>query len=136
MRKPFSGFCRALPILAVLLAPAIAGQGAHAQTEVQAAEGGYPSDPESLTIGRKMAEDNCSSCHAVGVEGDSPDPQAPAFRNLSQRYPVSSLEESLAEGIVTGHNDMPEFVLQPDDIERFLGYLSSIQVQKNAEPIK
>ncbi|MBD8890317.1 c-type cytochrome [Roseibium litorale] len=101
------------------------------QTGAQAQESNYPDDPESLAIGRKIAEDNCSPCHAVGAEGESPDPQAPAFRDLSQRYPVSSLEESLAEGIVTGHNDMPEFVLQPDDIERFLGYLSSIQVQKD-----
>ena len=98
---------------------------------VWAQESNYPNDSASLAVGKLIAEDNCSPCHAIGAEGESPDPQAPAFRDLSQLYPVSSLEESLAEGIVTGHNDMPEFILQPDDIERFLGYLTSIQVQKD-----
>ncbi|WP_235860507.1 c-type cytochrome [Roseibium suaedae] len=96
-----------------------------------AQESDYPNDPASLAIGRTIAEENCASCHAIGPEGESPNAEAPAFRDLSQRYPISDLEESLAEGIVTGHNDMPEFVLQPDNINQFLGYLSSIQVQKD-----
>jgi hypothetical protein len=33
---------------------------------------------------------------------------------LEARYPLEALEEALAEGIVTGHPDMPQFALEPD----------------------
>ena len=40
---------------------------------------------------------------------------------------METLEESLAEGIVTGHADMPEIVWEPDQITDFLAWLASIQ---------
>ena len=33
---------------------------------------------------------------------------APPLRTLHQRYPIDSLGEALAEGISTGHGDMPD----------------------------
>ena len=33
----------------------------------------------------------------------------------------------LAEGIVTGHADMPEFVLTPDEIGAVISYLESLE---------
>ena len=36
------------------------------------------------------------------------------------------LEEALAEGISTGHPDMPEFVATPDQIDAILDYISSL----------
>ena len=62
----------------------------------------------------------------VGTSGDSPRSEAPPFRTLSQRYPVAQLAEALAEGIVTGHNDMPQFVFAPDEIEAIIAYLDAI----------
>ena len=46
--------------------------------------------------------------------------RAPAFRDLSKRYPIQHLAEALAEGIVTGHSDMPEFTFEPCEIEALL----------------
>jgi mono/diheme cytochrome c family protein len=63
--------------------------------------------------GEALVRENCSRCHAIGKEGDSPHPPAPPFRTLSSKYPVEDLAESLAEGIVSGHPDMPIFRLQP-----------------------
>ena len=77
--------------------------------------------------GRAFAEKNCVKCHALGIEGESPLEKAPPFRTFGEKWPVESLAESLAEGIVTGHADMPEFVLSPDEIGDFLGYLRSLQ---------
>ena len=88
---------------------------------------GYPTDATSLATGRELAEIHCATCHAVGEDDTSAQPLAPAFRYLGRRYPLSSLEESLAEGIVTGHDGMPEFAFEPEDIDNFLGYLVSIQ---------
>ncbi|MBA5777650.1 cytochrome c [Stappia sp. F7233] len=80
-----------------------------------------------IALGKRLAEENCAVCHAVTEEGASPHPAAVPFRELSGRYPIDSLEEALAEGIVTGHPFMPEFELEPEEVTAFLAYLSSIQ---------
>jgi cytochrome c len=80
-----------------------------------------------MDTGRQIAETHCSSCHAVGVAGESPRPEAPPFRTLSQSYRVSTLEEALAEGISVGHPAMPAFEFQPNEIDALVGYLESIQ---------
>jgi hypothetical protein len=42
---------------------------------------------------------------------------------------VEDLAESLAEGIVSGHPEMPIFVFNAHDVEAIIQYLDSIQVQ-------
>lgn len=69
----------------------------------------------------------CARCHAVGRIGDSPLPAAPPFHVLHERYPVESLEESLAEGIVTGHPDMPEFSFDSGQVGDVIAYLKSLE---------
>jgi cytochrome c len=77
--------------------------------------------------GKALVEGNCARCHATGKTGNSTHPDAPPFRILSQRYPLDSLEEALAEGISTGHPDMPEFVATPDQISAIIDYIGSLQ---------
>lgn len=77
--------------------------------------------------GKAMVEANCSRCHAVDTTGESTHPDAPPFRTLSTRYPIDALEEALAEGISTGHQDMPEFIATPDQIKAIIAYIASIQ---------
>ena len=38
--------------------------------------------------------------------------------------------KSLAEGIVSGHPDMPIFVFDPHDVAAIVQYLESIQIEK------
>ena len=80
--------------------------------------------------GEALVRENCSRCHAIGKEGDSPHPPAPPFRTLSSKYPVEDLAESLAEGIVSGHPDMPVFVFNPPEVKAIIEYLQSIQEKK------
>jgi mono/diheme cytochrome c family protein len=84
-------------------------------------------DKDLTAKGEVLVKENCSRCHAIGKEGDSPHPEAPPFRTLSSKYPVADLAESLAEGIVSGHPDMPIFVFDPHDVEAIIDYLESIQ---------
>jgi mono/diheme cytochrome c family protein len=77
--------------------------------------------------GRALAEENCARCHAVGRDDQSPLAEAPPFRTLHERYPVESLAEALAEGILTGHRDMPQFAFEPEEIEDLLQYLKSLE---------
>ncbi len=70
---------------------------------------------------------HCASCHSISRVGPSPLAIAPPFRTLHQKYPVESLTESLAEGIVTGHATMPEFRLDPDQIGDVIAFLKSLE---------
>lgn len=79
--------------------------------------------------GEVLVRKSCSPCHAIGKEGDSPHKEAPPFRALSAKYPIDDLAESLAEGIVSGHLDMPIFVFSPHDVEAVIQYMQSIQAQ-------
>ena len=79
--------------------------------------------------GEVLVRKNCSPCHAIGKKGDSPHKEAPPLRTLSAKYPIDDLAESLAEGIVSGHPDMPIFVFGPHDVEAVIQYLESIQTQ-------
>ncbi|MDV2965764.1 cytochrome c [Nitratireductor aquimarinus] len=82
---------------------------------------------ELVAYGRELIETNCSSCHAVSATDESTHPEAPPFRELSQRYPLEALEEAFAEGIVVGHPDMPVFIAEPDQIDAILTYLATLQ---------
>ena len=79
--------------------------------------------------GQEIAQTHCSSCHAVERGGESPAPEAPPFRTLSQNYRVTDLEEALAEGISVGHPAMPEFQFSPDDAHALVSYLQAIQAR-------
>lgn len=82
---------------------------------------------QNLKHGEELLVKNCASCHAVGRNGESSNKLAPPFRTLGQRYPVESLEESLGEGIMSGHPDMPEFKFDAKDVDAIIVYLKSIQ---------
>ena len=88
---------------------------------------GAAPDQEQLKRGEELLQRDCARCHAVGRTGASPRQEAPAFRTLGQRYPIESLEESLAEGIMSGHPDMPEFSFDAGDVGAIIVYLKSIQ---------
>jgi mono/diheme cytochrome c family protein len=76
--------------------------------------------------GKALAALNCARCHALGREGESPMEGAPPFREFAAKWPLDALEEALAEGIVTGHPEMPEFKLTPDQISAFIAYLETL----------
>jgi cytochrome c len=91
-----------------------------------------PSPPTER--GQEIAQQYCSSCHAIGLTGESAAPEAPPFRTLSANYRVNTLEEALAEGISVGHPAMPQFEFAPDDVDALIAYLRSIQTSPQREP--
>lgn len=84
-------------------------------------------DAEELKRGEELVRRHCASCHAVGRADRGPHKEAPAFRVLGKRYPIESLEEALAEGMMSGHPDMPEFEFDAADVGAIIAYLNSIQ---------
>ena len=77
--------------------------------------------------GRTFALTNCAECHSIDRVTSSPLTIAPPFRTLHTRYPIETLAEALAEGIVTGHPTMPQFQLEPDQINDFLAFLKTLE---------
>lgn len=77
--------------------------------------------------GIAFARTHCAQCHAIDKISPSPLRVAPPFRILHKNYPVESLAEALAEGIVTGHPSMPEFRLDPGQIGDFLAFLKWLE---------
>jgi cytochrome c len=86
--------------------------------------GGKAADPRA---GEIFAVQNCSRCHAMGSSTVSNHPKAPPFRRIVRKYKIEDLEEGFAEGIVTGHNAMPEFTLTPREIDDLLAYMRRLK---------
>lgn len=80
-----------------------------------------------IADGLSIAQDQCSSCHAIGAKGESPNPKAPVFRTVLGRYAEDALAVDLAEGIRIGHPDMPKIALRPEGVDALIAYLRSIQ---------
>jgi cytochrome c len=89
----------------------------------RSAEAFSPAEQRGLVFVRT----HCSHCHSVDKVSKSPLVIAPPFRTLHERYPVESLQESLAEGIITGHPSMPEFRLDPGQVGDVIAYLKSLE---------
>jgi mono/diheme cytochrome c family protein len=92
----------------------------------------WAAEPD-LEAGKALAERYCGNCHAVGPIGDSRLPAAPPLRDVAERYSVWNLEEALAEGIVTGHAEMPLFVFKPVEITNLLSYMETLARKKPVE---
>ncbi len=75
--------------------------------------------------GRIIAETYCADCHATGAADASPLAEAPPMRGFKARWPIESLAEALAEGIMVGHPEMPEVAMTTSEIDAFLAYLDS-----------
>ena len=77
--------------------------------------------------GKEIAVANCAECHAIDATSESKHAEAPPFRTFSENYPVNALGEALAEGIVVGHPDMPEFSFDPDEVDALIAFIESVQ---------
>jgi mono/diheme cytochrome c family protein len=83
-----------------------------------------PSEQRGLTFVRM----HCAQCHAIDKISDSRLRVAVPLRTLHHRYKVETLEEALAEGIITGHPTMPEFRLDPGQIRDVIAYINTLKV--------
>jgi mono/diheme cytochrome c family protein len=88
---------------------------------------GGPGDSQR---GRVMAEVHCSGCHAIGYGTKSPYDGAPTFPEIVAKGHLEDYAEAFAEGIMVPHNGrvvMPEFVLNPREIEDLFAYMKTLR---------
>jgi len=89
--------------------------------------GTAPAIASNAEQGKRLALTYCARCHATDKVSPSPLAIAPPFRTLHERYPVDTLQEALAEGIVTGHPSMPEFRFDADQVGDFIAFLKTLE---------
>lgn len=111
----------------ILTALAVFGLSACATATSDDDAVGGPGDPDR---GRAMAQTHCAGCHAIGYGAKSPYDGAPTFPDIVARGNLDDYAEAFAEGILVPHEGrvvMPEFVLNPQEIEDLLAYMKSLR---------
>lgn len=80
----------------------------------------------SAAHGLAYAQAACASCHAVGAgELVSPHPLAPPFQRVADTPGMTGL--ALHVWLRSPHENMPQIVVAPEQVEHLAAYLGSIE---------
>lgn len=87
-------------------------------------------EPARSTVpspGQAFAQASCSGCHAIGLYGSSPNPNAPPFGAIANQEGVT--EETLSTWLRGAHNYLREmdFYLNERDVDALVAYLLSLR---------
>ncbi len=96
------------PVLAPALAPALA-------------------DPESEFRGRRIAEANCQTCHAIGQVDHGGNPAAPPFREMWRLPGYATLRADLLGQVFLRHAVMPDFEPTREQAADLADYIDSVR---------
>ncbi len=87
-------------------------------------------EPAQSTVsspGQAFAQSSCSGCHAIGLYGSSPNPNAPPFGAIANQEGVT--EETLSTWLRGAHNYPREmdFYVNDRDADALVVYLLSLR---------
>ena len=82
-------------------------------------------DGQLLGRGQAIAAQKCSPCHAIGRHDARPHDIVLPFRDFHERYPIPMLVEASESGDISGHDEMPGFVLSESEMRALLAYIDS-----------
>ncbi len=87
-------------------------------------------DAAAAAEGKRLAAINCTTCHNIEAEGDSPLAAAPPFRDIARNYDRIELIDGFMEGLAVRHPLMPDWDVtgpQAEELAAFIMSLSSGQ---------
>lgn len=126
-RPALAGTLLAATLLATALPVRAQGMAGEGEAPAVAEQPLSPAERSALAAtGKTLAREHCQRCHAIDDDAASTNTNAPPLRDVAKQWPAEDLEEALAEGIVTGHEDMPEFVFTTDEIIAFIEFLHTL----------
>ena len=104
-----------LPLILVMLAGLLA-------------PGAAAGEPDAALVerGRDLAVEKCGRCHAIDRTDEPPHDITPPFRELHARFPIAMLEEAKDSGSIAGHDEMPGFDMEAEEIRALLAYIDSL----------
>lgn len=118
---------------ACLLVAACATQASPAAVEPRSESekqgwSGTASAPDAAQIadGRRIAERECSSCHAIDARSKSPNPTAPPLRDVLAMNDPDALAYRFIDAMRVGHDEMPRFDFDIRAADALIAYLESI----------
>ena len=127
---------KALPVISLaILALAACGQNEPAPM-TESSETANLTEPDraaQISDGLAIVEANCTSCHAVHTNDESPRTDAPPLRTVLKDLSPEALEDDFREGIHVGAVDMADFDLGPRGTSAVVEYIKSIQTSASAE---
>jgi mono/diheme cytochrome c family protein len=80
--------------------------------------------------GKAILQENCSRCHAIEADGESPFKRAPPMRDIYARFAPRELQAELREGMVSKHRTMPQIEFSDEDADAILAYLYALAIKK------
>lgn len=84
------------------------------------------------SMGMIIARDNCASCHELFLDRESPNPNAPPFREIVNRPGMTPA--LLATWLKDGHNYPSEmgFYLEPGKVDSLVAYMIRLKAGEPA----
>ena len=92
-----------------------------------------PTYTGNASEGFVVAQEFCSTCHAIGQLDASADKMAPPFREILARYPADQLATDLRNSRSISYLHMPRFFFDqrhPDDLVAYLKTLRATEAPK------
>lgn len=80
-----------------------------------------------VAAGKAIAEKTCAWCHAIGQRDESPNKEAPRFRDIHARHPVLALRAPITRAIATPHDRMPKLPLSGAEVDKIIAYINSLR---------
>jgi mono/diheme cytochrome c family protein len=100
--------------------------GSTLAVQAMPADAQRPDNAESAAIGKQVAQRHCGGCHAIEASGASPNPKAPPFPLIAERYPGANPAPVLIDGTVVRHPGMPEFNLIEHETDGLVAYIRRV----------
>jgi mono/diheme cytochrome c family protein len=76
--------------------------------------------------GFQIAQQICAECHGIGIGLLSPDPRAPSFFVIANQPGTTEL--AFRVFLRTTHENMPNLIIEPSQIDDLLAYLRSLRL--------
>jgi mono/diheme cytochrome c family protein len=87
-----------------------------------------PAQAQDATTGAQIVQSECAGCHAVGGEAKSPEAKAPRFADVAAL--PSTTELSLKVFLRSSHKNMPNILLEPDEIDAVSAYILGLKKKR------
>ena len=85
----------------------------------------------NVVAGGEYAIDHCARCHAVDANTmRSPNPQATPFAQIARTPGMNG--RALTVWLTSVHKDMPDFIIEKNDMDNLIAYILSLAPNKEA----
>ena len=83
-------------------------------------------EAQKIAEGKRLAEINCTRCHNIEAEGESPLTDAPPFREIAANYDEMELVDGFMEGLAVRHPLMPDWEVTEPQAEELAAFVMSL----------